>query len=172
MLLFILAIVATSSCSKKPPPSHDEAKKPRLDVTVWIDPKGEVPEDNVAVFTDGGPPGISFVERGDLKFGVIHIPAEGDPGPLMELSVGQTHWSKGSAAIILTKRCLRDLVPTFQKNLLPFWNVALVVGAHCDGPPVEPMMAAAAMIETGAASKVRITFDRRTKVFLRVEPLP
>jgi hypothetical protein len=168
--LLILGVLIASACSK-PAPAYDEGRKPRLDFTIWLEPKADLPADALAIRIPELPTGVKFFEQSDLRIGVIRVPDEGDPAPIMERSVGEVHWTKGSAAIIVTTRCLRDLVPTFQKNLLPFWNVALVVGAHCDGPPVEPVMGAAALVETGAASHVRITFDRRTKVFLKVEPL-
>jgi hypothetical protein len=161
-------VTATAiACSKT-----DGAKDAkRFDVTVWIDPKGTVPPADFVVSTTTAHPPIEFVERQGLKIGYIGVPAQGDPTEIMEHNVLEVHRTKADAAIFVTTRCLSDLQPVFKKNLLPFWIVALVVGAQCDGG-YDPQIAAAGQVAIGSASRVRITFDRSTKVFLRVEPVP
>jgi hypothetical protein len=165
-----IAVVAAGACSKAPP-SHDEGRKPRVDLTVWLGPKSDVPEDGLVVSTTEPPAGVTFFDKVDMKIAVVGVPVEGDPAPGLEKAISDVHVAKANAAIVVTKRCLRDLVPALRKNLLPFWVVAIVVGARCDGPPVESNLGAAALLEAGAASRVRITFDRRTRAFLKVEPL-
>jgi len=163
-------IVAAAACTRSDGrASATDAK--RFDVIVWIDPKGEVPPEDFVISTKTPYPPFQFVERQGLKVGYIGVPAQGDPTELMEHNVGETHWGNGQAAFFITTRCLSELQPALKKNLLPFWIVALVVGAQCDGG-YEPQIAAASQVAIGSASRVRITFDRSTKVFLRVEPLP
>ncbi len=165
-LLIVSAAVA--ACSRSQGSAATDGK--RFDLTVWLDPKGDVPPDGFVLSTSKAYPPFQFHEHAGLKIGVIGVPPEGDPTEIMERGVGQTHWGSGDVAIFVTTRCLSDLQPAFQKNLLPFWNVALVVGAECKGG-YEPRIAAAAQVAIGSASRVRVTFDRSTKAFLRVEPM-
>ena len=164
--LFIVT-AAIAACSRSQGGAATDGK--RFDLTVWLDPKGDVPPDGFVISTSKAYPPFQFHEHAGLKIGLIGVPAQGDPTEVMERGVGQTHAGNGDVVIFVTTRCLSDLQPVFQKNLLPFWNVALVVGAECKGG-YEPRIAAAAQVAIGSASRVRVTFDRSTKVFLRVEP--
>lgn len=166
-LLAWAALAVGCSRSGASPAKDDK----RIDLTVWLDPKGDVGPDGLVLSIADPLPPLQFVERAGLKLAVIGVPREGDPMELMERTIADVHHANVQAAFFVTTRCLSDLQPTMRRNLLPFWIVALVVGARCDGG-FDPEMGAAAQVAIGSASRVRITFDRSTRVFLRVEPLP
>ena len=163
-------------CTKHEPPAPPAApgpRKPRVDVTVWLDPRGEVPgatATSVTLATDAPPETRQMLERGGLHLAILGLPKGADAGAFLEKAVPEAEAAGSNATIVVSTGCLADLAPVLQKNVAPFWTVALVVGAGCGGK-VKAAIGAAALVEAGQASRVRITFDRHTRAFLKVEPI-
>jgi hypothetical protein len=155
-------------CKKTAPP--EELRKPRVDLTIWLDPSRDVPADDVTVMTAAPPTTRQMFERSGIHIAVVGVPPEGDLTQLLWKAIPEAEVAGSNATILVSTRCLKDMQPTLQQNLLPFWTVALVMGAHCEGA-VDPRLGAMVLVEAGSASRVRITFDRTTRAFLKVEPI-
>jgi hypothetical protein len=156
------------ACSKHG--SSEEGRKPRVQLTVWLDPRAEVPSDGVSVTTSSPPSTRQMFERSGIHLAVVGVPAEGDPAPFLEKAILDAERAGSNATILVSTRCLKELQLGLEKNISPMWTVPLVVGARCDGTSKDRLVAAA-LVEAGAASRVRITFDVHTRAFLKVEPL-
>ena len=154
MRLLLLACLL-GACGKSPP--SEDSRRPRVSVTVDLGPKGETPPERVRVDTLGETTTARIVERSGITLAIASIPDAFGKG--------------ANATVLVTRRCLSDLVPGFQKNLLYFWTVALVVGERCAGDTPKTL-GAATLIARGEASRATISFDQRTHAFLRVEPSP
>jgi len=160
-------------CAKhEAPPAPQGPKKPRVDIIVWLDrePEGDA-ETQVAVKTNAPPKEREMLERSGLHLAILGVPADVDPVTFLNKAIPEAEFAGSNATIALTTRCLADLQPALEKNVAAFWTLALVVGAACDAR-VKPAIGAAALVEAGKASRVRITFDRHTRAFLKVEPIP
>jgi hypothetical protein len=162
--LKIAIVCGLVACEKREP------RKPRVDVTIWLDPPATVPADAVPVTTAAPPKTRQMFERSGIHVAVIGVPPESDPGLFLGGAVYDALRAGSNATIVVSTGCLKDLQAVLEKSLLPFWSVALMVGARCDGE-VNPRIGAAALVEVGSASRVRITFDRNTGQFLKVEPI-
>ena len=169
MRALIVAIVcALVACSKTQ--SSSEARGARTEITFWLDPRGAVPSEDVAVVTTKPPNAMQLLDRGDLKIAVVGVGAEGDATPLLQKVMDEAYRAGSNATVVVTTRCLTDLVPGMRKDLLYFWTMVAAVGARCDGGS-PPRIGAAAFVEVGSASRIKVTFDRRTRAFLKVEPV-
>ena len=169
MRALIVAIVcALGACSKTQ--SSSEPRGARTEITIWLDPRGAVPSDDVAVVTTKPPSAMQVHDRGDLKIAVVGVGAEGDATPLLQAAMGETYRAGSNATVVVTTRCLKDLVPGMQKDLLYFWHMVAAVGARCDGS-APPRIGAAVFVDAGSASRIKVTFDRRTRAFSKVEPV-
>jgi hypothetical protein len=169
-LLIAIVCLLAAACGKRSS-SGEEERKPRVDVTLVLDPHGEVAKDAIAISTASPPTSRQMHERSGIHVAIVGVPADGDPIPVLEREVPDAEQAGSNATIVVTTRCLKDLEPGLRKNLLYFWTVAVVVGARCEGNP-SAQLGAAALVETGSASRVRITFDHHTRAFLKVEPAP
>lgn len=150
----------------------DSERRPRLEVTVWLDPRDPVPPGDIAVSTTAPPKERQLFDLGDVHMAVVAAPTEGDIPALMErVVVDADIQGHSNGTVVVTTGCAKDVVEVFQKNLLPFWTVAVVVGNRC-GDPATPRVGAAAVVERGTASRVRVTFDRHSRAFIKVEPIP
>jgi hypothetical protein len=165
-----VAIVCGLVGCKKPTPP-DEQRKPRVDVTVWLDARGEVPPDGVPVVSATPPGARQMYERSGLHVAVVGVPPDVDLGPFLIKAIPDAEFAGSNATVLVTKRCLTEMRPALERELLYFWTVALVVGARCEGQ-VDPRLGAMALVEAGGASRVKITFDPKTRAFLKVEPTP
>ncbi|MBX3186574.1 MAG: hypothetical protein KF819_06150 [Labilithrix sp.] len=163
------------ACAKKPPPGEQGPRKPRVELTIVLAagrggaPSG--PHDVVTVTPEAPPASRQMFERSGMRVAVVGLPSDGDPEPFMKTAVAEAEAAGSNATVLVSTRCLGDLQPALEKNVGAFWTVPLVVGARCEGA-VKPNIGAAALVENGGASKVRVTFDRHTRAFLKVEPLP
>jgi hypothetical protein len=172
--LAILAVAsASAACTKKPPPEQQGPRKPRVDITVVLAPgRDGVDASDVVMVTPAAPPASrQMFERDGMQVAVVAVPPEGELEPLVKTAVLDAEAAGSNATVLLSTRCLRDLQPSLEKNVGAFWTLAVVVGARCEGA-VKSNIGAAALIESGGASRVRISFDRHTRAFLKVEPLP
>lgn len=162
-------------CGKKSSPTtlseDEERRKPRVDVTVLLDPHGDVPPEAVTITTAAPPTERQMFERSGVHVAVVRVPPDVDPMAFLSREVPDAEKAGSNGTIVVTTRCLKDLLPAFEQNLLYFWTVALVIGARCEGNP-NAGLGAAAWVEAGSASRVRIRFDRRTRAFLKVETIP
>jgi hypothetical protein len=165
----IVAIVCVLvACSKTH--SSSDPRGARKEISFWLDPRGAVPPDDVAVSTTEPPSAFQLLERGEFKIAVVGVGAEGDATPLLQKAMDETFRAGSNATVVVTTRCLKDLVPGMQQDLLYFWHMVAAVGAHCEGT-VPARIGAAVFVEVGSASRIQVTFDRRTRAFLKVEPL-
>lgn len=162
----LLAIGLVAGCRK---PAPTDERKARVELDVWLQPRAVVPEEAIAVAAEP-PSTMQTLERAGMRVAIVGVPREGDPIPAFERVVSEAFQAGSNATIVVTQRCLRELVPAMEKHLLTSWTVALVVGAPCEGA-VSPALGAALFVEAGSVPRVRITFDRRTRAFLRVEPI-
>jgi hypothetical protein len=165
-------------CTKPDSPAPAAAlgpKKPRVDITVFLDPTAE-PADaatSLSVATGAPPKERLLLERSGLHFGIVGVPDGLSPeaaSDFLAKAVPAAEFAGSNATIIVSRGCLADLQLALQKNIQAFWPVALVVGKSCGGK-VKPAIGAAALVEAGKASRVRITFDRHTRAFVKVEPI-
>lgn len=171
--------LASVGCTKrKPPPEEHGPRKPLVDVTVVLatatdrDAASTVSDPDVVTVTPAAPPiSRQMFERSGVRIAVLGVSAEGDPEPWMKSAVFDAEVAGSNATILVSSRCLSDLEPALEKNIGAFWTVAVVVGKRCEGS-VKSNIGAAALIETGQASKVRVTFDRHTRAFIKVVPFP
>lgn len=161
----LLAAGFIAGCRKA---AQTDERKARVEVDVWLEPRERVAEHEVVAAEP--PKALQSIERAGMRIVVVGIPTDGDPLALFDKAASDGYQAGSNATIVVTRRCLRDLVPAMQKYMLTAWTVALVVGARCDGP-VSPTVGAALFVESGSAARVKITFDRRTRAFLRVEPV-
>jgi hypothetical protein len=141
-----------------------------MELTVWLDPRAEVPRDGVTVSTSAPPATRQMFERSGVHIAVVGVPADGDPAPFLERAILDAEKAGSNATILVSTRCLKELEIGLEKNISPMWTVPLVVGARCDGTSKDRLVAAA-LVEAGAASRVRITFDVHTRAFIKVDPL-
>lgn len=147
-----------SACSKKPPPSEEQGpRKPRVEVVVTL--------------PSAPPASRQMLEQDGVHVAVVGVPAEGDLEPLLKAAVYDAEAAGSNGTVVVSTRCLRDLQPLLEKYVASFWTLAAIVGARCDGP-VKSAIGAAAVIESGTTPKVCIAFDRHTRAFFKVEPLP
>lgn len=150
--------LACAGCSKKPPPEEQGPRKPRVDIVVT---------------PPAAPPASpQMLEQEGMRIALLGVPREGDLDALMKTAVHGAEADGSNASIVVSTRCLRDLEPVLEKNVRSFWTLAAVVGARCEGGAVKTNVGPTVLIESGGTPKVRITFDRRTHAFLKVEPLP
>jgi hypothetical protein len=171
-LRVLLAVMLCLGCSRDAaPPAEQSPKRPRLDLTVWLDqePQGD-PQTAVAISTRTPPKERVALDRSGIRVAIIGVPAEGDAQKFLEPAVGEADGAGFSAIILVSTRCLADLSSAIEKKIHVYWKVPLVVGAACEAK-VKPALGAALMVEAGSISRVRITFDRRTQAFLKVEPI-
>lgn len=166
----LVGALSLAACKKAAPPDEQGARKPRVDLTLWIDPPSPTPQD-VSVTTATPPKDRQMFERDGVHVAVVGVPSEGDPEPFLQGSVFEAAKAGSNATVLVTTRCLKDLKPALERNILAFWSVAVVIGARCDGG-VTPTLGAMALVEAGGATRVKITFDRHTRAFLKVEPIP
>ena len=138
---------------------------------MWIDPPAAIPAGDVAVTTSAPSPERQMFDRNGIHVAVVGVPKDADPEPFLQGAVSAAESAGSNATVFVTTRCLRDREPALARNILTSWTVAVVIGAHCDGAAT-PRLGAMAMVELGSASKVKITFDRHTRAFLKVEPIP
>lgn len=152
--------LACAGCTKKPPPEEQGPRKPRVDVVVTL-PKAP-------------PASREFIGAEDgVHIALVGVPSEGELEPLLRTAVHEAEYAGSNATVVVSTRCLRDLQPALEKNEQSFWTLAAVVGARCEGAgPSKSTIGAAVLIEAGGPPKVRITFDRHTRAFVKVEPLP
>jgi hypothetical protein len=166
----VLTLAAALGCRKS-----EDRRKPRVDLMVMLDPTDadarSAPRDAIAVATANPPKERQMLERSGLHIAVVGIPTDVDPIPLLVNAVADAERAGSNGTIIVTKRCLKDLLPAVQKDLAWFWTVPLILGARCEGNP-KSWLGASAWVEVGSASRVRIVFDRHTRGFLKVEPIP
>jgi hypothetical protein len=165
----IVAIVGALAACSKTQPSND-SRGARTEITFWLDPRGAVPPDDVPVVTTKPPSAVQLLERGDLKIAIVGVGAEGDAAPLLGKAMDEAYRAGSNATVVVTTRCLKDLVFGMKKDLLYFWHMIAAVGARCEGGAPE-RIGAAAFVEAGSASRIKVTFDPRTRAFLKVEPL-
>ncbi len=167
--------LACVGCTKKPPPGEEGPRKPRVDLTIVLatddagPPASESP-DTVTVTPRSPPTSLQMFERSGLHVAVVGVPAEGDPEPFMKAAVAEAETAGSNATILVSTRCLGELEPALEKNVGAFWTVPVVVGRRCEGS-VKTNVGAAALVEAGGVAKVRVTFDRHTRAFLKVDPL-
>ena len=173
-MLFALRHVLAGTCAFALALTALDCKPRRAeqDLVVWLDPQGPVPPSGVGILTSPTPPAAPVVveEREGTKIVIARVPPDGDATAALEKIMGQAFDSGGYATVVIPSRCLKDLEPGFRKNLLYFWHAAAVIGAPCEGA-VPSSIGAAAFVSRGSASRVQITFDRRTRAFVRVQPL-
>jgi hypothetical protein len=165
-----VAILCVLAGCRKPAPA-EEQKKPRVEVTIRLDPKAAAANDEIPVRTGAPPDARQMFERSGIHLAVVGVPPDGDVAAFLGQAIPEAEAAGSNATVLVTTRCLKELQPPLEKGLLPYWSVALVVGARCEGG-VNPRLGAMALVEAGSASRVRITFDQHTKVFLKVEALP
>lgn len=160
-----------SGCTKRRAEEEERGpRKPRVDVTIALAASAAAPD--AVTVEPGAPPATrQMFERSGLRLAAVGVPAGEDLGPLLRRVVAEAEAAGSNATILLTSRCLRELETVLEKDVAPFWTVALVVGLRCDGAAVKSHVGAAALVETGSASAARITFDRHTRAFLKVEPV-
>jgi hypothetical protein len=158
------------SCRKTAPP--EEPRKPRVDVTVWIDPSRDVAPEDLVVTSAAPPAKRQMFERSGVHLAIAGVPPDGELSQLLLDTIRPAEFAGSNATILVSTRCLHDLQPALQKDLLLFWSVAVVVARRCEGAPVSPTLGAMVLLEPGSTSRVRITFDRTTRTFLKVEPIP
>jgi hypothetical protein len=167
-LLKIVIVCGLVACEKpSSPPDEQGPRKPRVDITVWLDPRTAVSPDDVVVTTASPPKALQMFERSGLRIAVVGVPPGGD----VAKAARDARDAGSNATVFVSTGCLKDLQLGLEKNLLSAASVALAIGARCDGS-AKPRIAAAALVEAGSASRVRITFDRHTRAFLKVEPIP
>jgi len=160
-------------CSRhETPPAPQGPKKPRVDLTVWLDgePQGD-PQTTLAISTKAPPKGREMLERSQLKLAVLGVPADVDAQTFLEKAVPEAEAAGANATVVVSTKCAADLARAIEKKIYVYWRVPLVVGASCDGQ-VKPTVGSAAVVEAGKASRVRIVFDRHTQAFLKVDPIP
>ena len=145
-------------------------RKPRIDLTVWLDPHAAVPVSGLTVMTSAPPSTRQMFERSGIRLAIVGVPSEGELAPFLEKSILEAEAAGSNATILVSTRCLKELQLALEKNVSPMWTVPLVVGARCDGTAKQRLVAAA-LVEAGSASQVRITFDVHTRAFLKVEPV-
>jgi hypothetical protein len=162
--LIVAIVCAFAGCSKPPPVGT------RGEITFWLDPPGAVPKGDVAVATQRPSMQMEVLDRAELKVAVAGIPADGDASAHLWRVMDETYRAGSNTTVVVTTRCLKDLVPEMQKHLLYYWHMVAAVGARCDGG-APPRIGAAVFVEAGSASRVKVTYDRRTRAFLKVEPL-
>ncbi len=141
-----------------------------MDVTVWLDPHGAVPGDDLSVSTSEPPKERQMFVRNGVHIAVVGVPAEGDPAAFLENAILEAERAGSNGTILVSTRCLSELQRGLEKNISPMWTVPLVIGARCDGGSKDRLVAAA-LVETGSASQVRITFDLHTRAFIKVDPI-
>jgi hypothetical protein len=164
-----IAIACGLVACEKPssPPDEQGPRKPRVELIVWLDPHAEVPPDDVVVTTAAPPKSRQMFERSGLRMAVVGLP----PGADVEKAARDARDAGSNATVFVSTGCLKDLQLGLEKNLVAAASVAVAIGARCDGS-AKPRVAAAALVEAGSASRVRIIFDRNTRSFLKVEPIP
>ena len=159
-------------CSRnEAPPAEQAPRRPRVDLTVWLDhePNGD-PQTTVAISTRTPPKEREALHRSGLRLAIIGVPANADAQTFLEQAVGEADGAGFDAIILVSTRCLADLAAAIEKKIQVYWKVPLVVGAACEAK-VKPALGAAMMVAAGSVSNVRITFDVRTRAFLKVEPI-
>lgn len=151
-------------------------KKPRVELTVWLDPTGgPAARDGTAISlsTAALPKTPQLVKREGIAIGVIGVPKNLALREAIEYlgnTIYEIRVAGSDATVVLGVDCLKDLAPAIQRNRELWWTVALVVGNPCGGRVTSPI-GVTALVETGQASRVRLTFDRNTRALLKVEPL-
>jgi hypothetical protein len=168
--LMVAILCGLVGCRKTEPPDEHGARKPRVDLTAWLDPSTPIPVDDVAVAVAEPPKARQMFERSGIHVAVVGVPEEGDPEPFLIAAVADAETAGSNATILVSKRCLRELQSALEKHLR-FWTVAVVIGARCEGA-VNPRLGSMSLVEAGSASRVRITFDRHTRAFIKVDPIP
>ena len=162
-------------CTKhdsSPPPIPSGPKKPRVDVTLWLDPRGDVPADGVALNTSTLP-SSQTLERAGIRLTTLGMPkglSATDTNRFLSNAVTQLIVGHVNAIVVVTAACLADVEPVLEKNPIGLWPIAVVVGAGCDRE-FKPFVGVTALVEAGKASRVRMTFDRHTGFVLKIEPI-
>src|SRR5438552_2471286 len=94
------------ACAKQdtPPPAQGP-KKPRLDITVWLDPH-EAHEDatSVTVTTRAPPKARQMLEREGLHLAIIGVPAEVDPVAFLNQAIPDAEFAGSNATIVVSTR--------------------------------------------------------------------
>lgn len=171
-----LCVIIGFGCSKHEspePPVAPGPKKPRAEVMLWFDPRGEVPADAVKLDTTTPPASRQTLERAGIHFAIVGLPKGLSAAEIDQSLVGAVVESERThinATIVITHACLADIGPVLEKNPIPLWPIAVVVGAGC-GREFKPFVGVTALLEAGTASRARMTFDRRTGYVLKIEPI-
>jgi hypothetical protein len=163
-------------CEKAPAAQGNDdegrlSRKPRVELTVGLGSSPGLPADAIILDPQSPPTKPLTFERSGITVAVVGIPPSGDAASLMKAEVAAAYAAGASALVFVSTRCLADLEPILTKDIAGFWTVPLVIGARCDGA-VQTNIGAAALVAVGTASRVTITFERTTRAFLKVQPLP
>lgn len=171
-----VSLLGCRGCQKGPAAQENadeerSARKPRVEVTIGLGSIPALPADAIIVDPRSPPTKPQSFERSGITVVVVGIP-EGDAAVLMKAEVAAAYAAGASALVFVTTRCLAEIQLILTKDIAGFWTVPLVIGARCDGDAVQPNIGAAALVAAGTASRVTITFERTTRAFLKVQPLP
>jgi hypothetical protein len=171
-LRVLLVAMLCLGCSRnEAPPAPQGPKKPRVDITVWLDREPE--GDSQAAFTISTktpPRERQIVDKSGVRLAVVGVPTGVDPAAFLPQQVRDAEAAGANATILVSARCLADLAPAIEKQIFIFQTVPLVIGPPCEAK-VKPAIGTAMMLESGQASRVRISIDLHTHELLKVEPI-
>src|SRR5690348_8903391 len=92
------------------PPAPQGPRKPRVDITVWLDRAPEGDRDAaVEISTQSPPKGREMLERSGLKLAILGVPAEGDAQAFLEKAVPEADAAGSVGTILVSTRCAADL---------------------------------------------------------------
>src|SRR5262245_21503939 len=115
------------SCSRQEAaPAPQGPRKPRVDLTVWLDhePEGD-PATAVAISTKSPPKERLMMDKTGVRVAVIGVPADADVMTFLPKQVQDAEKAGSNATLIVSTRCLADLAPAIDKQIYVFWNVPL-----------------------------------------------
>jgi hypothetical protein len=168
-----MALLLAACTAREPPPApppSSGAKKPRVEITLWL--RGRPPADDpLALALPAEPPPMPrLVERGGITLGVIGLPPvlSGEAAiDYLEKSIPETHVAGADATVVVTPKCLQELAPVVLKNRGDWWRLALVAGPAC-GERVTSPIGVTALVDSARTQRVRISFDRNSRGMLKV----
>lgn len=171
--LALVALFAGTGCREqaRPQAPAPPPRKPRVEVTVHVDP-GAVAEDDATVVLPAKPPVTrQLTTRAGMRIGISGLPRGLDPEAIvthLDRALDPSEDGEVDAALVVSDACLEELFPVLKKDFTRWWRTPLVVGADC-GAEVPSPLGVIALVRRGRGAKVGITFDRNTHAFLRVE---